>query len=185
MDDPVTYTAFTGPYQITSGPLPHVLAHIKHHLDAAPDTPPLLILHDQTATPVDFDLTGTLQDVLDRATPPARPRGRPKLGVTSREVSLLDRHWAWLDAQPSGASATLRRLIDDARKRPPYSTRQAAETLDRAMTLLGGNLPGYEAAARALYAGQHDTFTTHLAAWPDDLRTYVQRLAQATLPTTP
>src|SRR4051812_23372799 len=31
--------------------------------------------------------------------------GRPKLGVVSREISLLPRHWEWLEAHSGGASA--------------------------------------------------------------------------------
>jgi hypothetical protein len=32
-----------------------------------------------------------------------RGRGRPKLGVVAREVTLLPRHWDWLATQPGGA----------------------------------------------------------------------------------
>ena len=50
------------------------------------------------------------------ADPPRKP-GRPKLGVVAREVTLLPRHWAWLNAQPGGASVALRRLVDDLQER--------------------------------------------------------------------
>ncbi|MFY0534142.1 DUF2239 family protein [Nannocystis pusilla] len=47
--------------------------------------------------------------------PPARTGpGRPKLGVVSREVSLLPRHWEWLERQPSGSR---RRCADSSRRR--------------------------------------------------------------------
>lgn len=52
-----------------------------------------------------------------RMTPePPHPRypGRPRLGVTAREVTLLPRHWDWLAAQPGGASVTLRMLVEQA-----------------------------------------------------------------------
>src|SRR5947209_2160129 len=78
----------------------------------------LLIFEDQTGRQVDFDLRGTVEDAVARAFPAAaqaRP-GRPKLGVVSREVSLLPRHWEWLEGQPNGASAALRRLVDEARR---------------------------------------------------------------------
>ena len=41
-------------------------------------------------------------------TAPSEPRGRgrPKLGVVAREVTLLPRHWEWLNAQPGGASVS-------------------------------------------------------------------------------
>jgi hypothetical protein len=42
------------------------------------------------------------------------PRGRPKLGVVAREVTLLPRHWEWLATQPGGASVALRRLVEAA-----------------------------------------------------------------------
>ena len=82
---------------------------------------------DRTGTELDFDWRGTPDDVRRRlashphfAPPaPASERsgpGRPRLGVVSREVSLLPRHWSWLAEQPGGASATLRRLVDEARK---------------------------------------------------------------------
>ena len=92
----------------------------------SPET--LLIFEDQTGRQVDFDLRGSIQEILDRITPkPARTGpGRPRLGVTSREISLLPRHWEWLETQPNGTSATLRRLVEEARKR------DAGESLSRA-----------------------------------------------------
>ncbi len=54
-----------------------------------------------------------------------RGPGRPKLGVVPREVTLLPRHWAWLAAQPGGASVTLRKLVDQAQQGgPPADTAQ-------------------------------------------------------------
>src|SRR5687768_5064008 len=70
----------------------------------------LLVFHDTTGRPVDLDLRGggeaAAADYLARtaapdASPPRRPgRGRPKLGVVAREVTLLPRHWEWLAGQP-------------------------------------------------------------------------------------
>jgi hypothetical protein len=45
-----------------------------------------------------------------------RGPGRPKLGVVSREVTLLPRHWDWLNSQPGGASVALRKLVEEARR---------------------------------------------------------------------
>jgi hypothetical protein len=47
-----------------------------------------LIFHDQTGKQVDFDLRGSIREVLERVAPkPVRTGpGRPRLGVTSREV---------------------------------------------------------------------------------------------------
>ena len=111
---------------------------------------------------------------------PASPgRGRPKLGVVSGEVTLLPRHWEWLKAQRGGASATLRRLIDEARRTGQGEAEAKArqERCYRFMTHLGGDLPGYEDALRALFAGDERTSAEALGPWPEGLRTWVWRLA--------
>lgn len=130
------------------------------------------------------DTTGAQVDLPAAATPPSpapqRPgRGRPKLGVVAREVTLLPRHWEWLSGQPGGASAALRRLVEDAR-RANEQTDRARETqtaVYRAMTVLAGDLPGYEEALRALYARDDARFDVLIADWPEDVRGYVGRLA--------
>ena len=108
-------------------------------------------------------------------------RGRPKLGVVSGEVTLLPRHWKWLKAQRGGASATLRRLIDEARRagQGEAEARARQERCYRFMTHLGGDLPGYEAALRALFAGDEASFAEAIKPWPEGLRTWVLRLAMA------
>lgn len=123
--------------------------------------------------------------------PPASPaptptRGRPKLGVVSGEVTLLPRHWEWLKAQRGGASATLRRLIDEARRagQGEADARARQERCYRFMTHLGGDLPGYEDALRALFAGDEAGFETALAPWPEALRGWVLKLARAPLAAT-
>ena len=141
----------------------------------------VLIFHDQSGRQLDFDLRGTIDEVLQRALPtPVRTGpGRPKLGVVSREVSLLPRHWEWLETQPNGASASLRRLVDEARKRDsgPEEARLAMEATGRVMTAIAGNLPGYEEATRALYARDRERFSLHVKDWPDDVRVYITELA--------
>lgn len=110
---------------------------------------------------------------------PSASRGRPKLGVVSGEVTLLPRHWQWLKAQRGGASATLRRLIDEARRAGQGEAEAKArqERCYRFMTHLGGDLPGYEDALRALFAGDEATFAEAIKPWPEGLRTWVWRLA--------
>ena len=110
--------------------------------------------------------------------PPKRSRGRPKLGVAAREVTLLPRHWAWLGDQPGGASAALRRLVEEARRDPALHRREARELAHRALTTLAGNLDGYEGALRALYAGDDMRFTIASGKWPVDIRDYLQALAE-------
>jgi hypothetical protein len=100
------------------------------------------------------------------------------MGVVSREVSLLPRHWDWLEQQPNGISAALRRLVDEARKRAPGEERArlAREAAGRFMTAMAGNLPGYEEASRALFAQDRERFTQRIAAWPEDVRAHLERL---------
>lgn len=132
--------------------------------------------------------TGDIAYGPDPAPPKSAPapgnasRGRPKLGVVSGEVTLLPRHWQWLKAQRGGASATLRRLIDEARKAGlgEAETRARQERCYRFMTHLGGDLPGYEDALRALFAGDDKAFANAILPWPEGLRTWVWRLATET-----
>jgi hypothetical protein len=176
MDDTKTFTAFAGNRQIASGPLATVLRAVKSRADseAAADLP-LLIFDDSTGREVDFDLRGTVEEVLERALPkPVRSGpGRPKLGVVAREVSLLPRHWKWLEAQPNGASAAIRRLVDQARRSEEGLEQQRIEAVGRVMTALAGNLPGFEEAYRALYARDAGRLRAEAACWPEDVRHYV------------
>ncbi len=57
--------------------------------------------------------------------------------------------------------------------------RKAQEATYRFMTTMAGNLPGYEEATRALYAGDPDRFNNQMASWPSDIRVYAERLAGA------
>ena len=154
-----------------------MLRQIKTQLGDKPSDESLLIFEDQTGSQVDFDLRGSIEDVLDRVAPkPLRTGpGRPRLGVISREVSLLPRHWEWLETQRSGASATLRRLVDDARRQDTAGSdgRRAIEATGRVMTAIGGNLPGFEEAYRALYARDQGRLEQWVKEWPADLRQYV------------
>jgi len=116
----------------------------------------------------------------DKAKKVQRGPGRPKLGVVSREVTLLPRHWEWLASQPGGASVTLRKLVEAARKANSGKdrVRRAQDITYRFMNAVGGDLPGYEEALRALYASESDRFTSLLADWPADIREHTLRFAQ-------
>jgi hypothetical protein len=126
-----------------------------------------------------FDLeTGRVVDV-DPRFPPTddAPRpGRPKLGVTAREVTLLPRHWDWLATQPGGASVALRKLVEDAARKPGAQKRQKQDAAYRFATALVGNAPGYEEAMRALYAGDAHDFAAHIEAWPPDVRVQLEAM---------
>lgn len=114
----------------------------------------------------------------------AAPRtgpGRPKLGVVAREVTLLPRHWAWLNEQPGGASAALRRLVDQARTTHAArdELRRARDAVYRFLLATLGDADGFEEAMRALYADDEDRFIAESAPWPPDLRTHALRLSRA------
>lgn len=178
MDETPTYTAFAGDRQVASGPLPTVLAEARGWFERRKQAD-LLIFDDETGREVDFDLRGTLEEVLARALPPPGP-GRPRLGVVGREVSLLPRHWEWLEQQPNGISAAIRRLVDEARKRDPgkYRARALRDAAARFMTTMAGNRPGFEEALRALYAGDAQAYERHVRGWPADVRTHALRWAR-------
>src|SRR4051812_25358055 len=122
-----TYAAFAGDALVARGDLGTMLRGAKRHLDAHGDGG-LLIFEDRTGKQVDFDFRGTADEVIARAAPPPAKAGpgRPKLGVTAREVTLLPRQWEWLELQPQGISAALRRLVDEARRREPDEARSRA-----------------------------------------------------------
>jgi hypothetical protein len=175
-----TYSAFAGDKLVGSGALAQMLTQAKAHVERAGEHG-LLIFEDQTGKQVDFDFRGTAQDVVARATEPARAGpGRPKLGVVAREVTLLPAQWAWLESQPSGASAALRRLVDDARKREPHKerARKAKEAASRFMTAMAGDRPNYEEASRALFAGDGARFAELIKRWPKDVRGHLERVAK-------
>ncbi len=184
MESAKTYTAFIGSSLLTSGPLVEVLPNLKREFDESPSQL-VLVFDDQTGKQVDFDLRGELDEVLARALPPPARigPGRPKLGVVPREISLLPRHWEWLEEQPNGASAAIRRLVDEARKQDPgkQRTRQAIEAAGRFLTAMAGNLPGYEEATRALYGLNGDRFDELMRDWPRDVRVYARRLVSDVL----
>lgn len=185
--------AFDGYRRIAAGSLADVALATKHAVDAGVDGP-VLVFDDLNGRPVELDLRGTPDDVLARLPAPVsddepapRGPGRPKLGVIAREVTLLPRHWDWLASQSGGASATLRRLVEEARRshRERDAARLAGEAVDRFMSAMTGNLPGYEEASRAFWRKERERFMHVTDAWPADVREHVRQLAmrawQATL----
>jgi hypothetical protein len=45
------------------------------------------------------------------------------------------------------------------------------------MSVMAGDRPGFEEAARALFAGNHARFDALTGGWPIDIRDHAQRLA--------
>jgi uncharacterized protein len=162
-----TFTVFCENRRIAAGPLAEMLARVKEWV-AKNGEAGILYFEDWSGRQTDFNL---------REPAPAAPGpGRPKLGVVSREISLLPRHWEWLQQQPNGASAALRRLVDQARNSPADQERRAREAAGRFLSAVAGNLPGYEEATRALYAGDRERMASLMAEWPTDVREYATRL---------
>lgn len=197
---PHSYTAFEGHRMLAAGPLADVALAVKRALGNQ-NGGALLVFQDGTGQQTDLDLTGDDAQVIARHTPPPnadapatepdaadaadaapRGRGRPKLGVVPREVTLLPRHWDWLGAQPGGASVALRKLVEQARRENEArdQQRQRQEAAYRFMSSMAGNLEGFEEATRALYAEDRERFAQCLATWPQDVRAYAMNLAWAT-----
>ena len=200
-------TAFDGERRLASGPLDQVALALKTAAEGGA-AGPLLLYGDASGRVIDVDIRGTPQEVVARlaasasgiierevlaaaspsSTPSAkealqdaepRGRGRPKLGVVAREVTLLPRHWDWLGAQPGGASVALRKLVEAARRdnQAGEQSRRRRDAAYHFMSAMAGDLPGFEEATRALYANQRERLLDLIAVWPRDLREHAIRLA--------
>lgn len=168
-----THTAFLGAKLLARGGLGEVIRAAKPHVDLDEG---VLFFEEESGNQIDLDLRGTLEQALAREAPDKPAVGRPKLGVVAREVTLLPRHWAWLEEQPSGVSAALRRVVEEAMKREPRKQRaqRGREALGRVLTAVAGNRPRFEEAMRSLYQGDAGGVREHVARWPKDLRHYVE-----------
>jgi hypothetical protein len=192
-----SYTSFNGHTRIAFGSLPVNALAVKHAL-ASGVTSPLLTFCDQTGQVAEIDMRGSDAEMLARLPPEGSPlqgsgsapidsaepgeprgRGRPKLGVVAREVTLLPRHWDWLATQPGGASVTLRKLVEEARRANWDRDRQrrANACAYHFMSAMAGDMAGFEEASRALFANDAAKFRQQTEAWPGDVRDYVRCLA--------
>ena len=203
MDTAVTaqYTAFAGSRFIGIGAPSDVVLAAKTAIDSGEQA--AVLIFDDASRVVDVDFRGSARDVVARLTAsggsdlPAgsvepredqspyretltpRGRGRPKLGVVAREVTLLPRHWDWLATQPGGASAAVRRLVDSARQANAETDRRRAakESAYRFMSAMAGDAPGFEEATRALFANNRERFDVMTDGWPRDVRDHARALA--------
>lgn len=188
--------SFAGSHLIAVGPLADVALATQAAESAGLDRAPI-IFDAVTSEPIELDLRGSPAKLRARVlalTPIAseseaegpeahRGPGRPRLGVVGREITLLPRHWDWLATQPGGASAAIRRLVDQARVTHAGRdrTRRAQEYAYRFMTAMLGDQPDFEEATRALFAADRERFTELTARWPADLRDHARRLADDAL----
>jgi hypothetical protein len=176
-------TAFEKLKMIASGPVDRVALKVKNFMDQ-PGSGQVLVFNDLTGEPVEIDFRGSNEEIQVRLTQPLenKPRaaGRPKLGVIPREVTLLPRHWDWLNTQPSGASVTLRKLVESAMKQAGGGDiiRSRQEAVYKFMSAVTGNLPGYEEAIRSLFARDKSSFDQHIQSWPREMRDYLERITK-------
>ena len=182
-----SWTVFQGTKRIAAGALAEAILAAKAAIDGG-STEAVMVLDDLTAERVEVDFRSDIDLILARLPKPAptkpapdapRGRGRPKIGVVAREVTLLPRHWEWLGRQPGGASVALRKLVEEARHthRHRDRVRQSQEATYRFMSIMAGDSAGFEEATRALFAGNHARFDALTGGWPTDIRDHAQRLA--------
>lgn len=182
-----SFSAFAGVRLLASGPLAEVAIAVKIASGGAV-AEPVAIFDNATGRAIDLDLRGSHRDIVARlpqspvavANPVAEPRGRgrPKLGVVAREVTLLPRHWDWLGSQPGGASVALRKLVEGARRvhADRDRARAARDAAYHFMSAMAGDRPGFEEASRALFAGDGDRLGALIADWPADIRHHIKSL---------
>lgn len=193
-------SAFIGTKILKTGPLIEVVLAMKEEV-AKDKFAHILCFLDETGAMVDFDLSGTNEQVIAKLlanntqetkeeqkaeTTNAPKSGRPKLGVTAKEVTLLPRHWEWLAAQRGGASATLRRLVELAAKDSiSIETRKSAQNATyRFLQNIAGDFENYEEVLRAIFADDFEKMRKLMQNWPQDIQNYAQKLfALSTEPT--
>ena len=103
--------------------------------------------------------------------------------MVAREVTLLPEHWDWLAAQPGSASVALRKLVHQALRAGAgrERMRRAQERSYKVMVALAGDRPGFEEAARALFAADLERLRRLIEPWPRDVREHVLHLADPDL----
>ena len=175
-----TFVCFAGTKRLAEGTIADV-AMAAWAIAQSNPTQTTLTFSRKTGRVVDLDLRGSAAEVSARYTAEPEPspkRGRPRLGVTAREITLLPRHWDWLAGQPGGASVTLRRLVETARKNADghASTREKIEPAYKFMSAMAGDLPSFEEASRALFAKDFAKLESLTTGWPPDINNEVRML---------
>lgn len=187
MNELNTYTAFENHKRLGQGPLGEIVLKVKKRFEKSREST-FLIFSDTTGKSMDFNLEGNDQAVLKRLeiyvqesepNPQVGP-GRPKLGVISREISLLPRHWEWLATQQGGASVTLRKLVEEAKKKSQETPdpKKAQEATYKFMSVIAGDFQNYEEALRYLYRSDKKSFKSKIESWPPDIVDHIMDLAK-------
>lgn len=182
-----SYLAFSDAQCIARGVLPDLALQVWRYAQDYPQAN-VLVFEQESSQRLELDVRGSAAEVFARyraqpQTPAVATVGRPKLGVVAREVTLLPRHWEWLASQPGGASVTLRKLVEEAKRKsePADKIRLAQEAVYRFISVLAGDYVGYEEALRALYAADAHTFGNKVQHWPADVREHALYLAKNAL----
>ena len=175
LEDP-TCIAFEGARRLAHGPLAEVRPVVQAAMARGAER--LLVFEAGSSRPVEIAPADAPASV---PTPERRGPGRPRLGVVAREVTLLPRHWDWLAGQPGGASVTLRRLVEAARKSAAGADdlRTVRDAAYRFISAMAGDLPGFEEASRALFRADREGWLAITAAWPSDIRDHAQAVAES------
>ena len=160
-------TVFLHGEPIARGPAADVSGLVRA-MEAPARASDLLAFDDETGRQVDLDLR-------DKAEP-VRGRGRPSLGVEAKEVTLLPRHWEWLSRQRGGASATLRKLVEEA-LRKGRTAKQCQDAAYRFLNVMAGDLPHFDDAMREMYNANRVGYDHFTYDWPKDVRDHGRRLA--------
>jgi uncharacterized protein len=190
---PSSCTAFDGARRAVSGSYVQVAIALKEYIRKKSDAS-ILIFDDTTGKQIDFDLRGTDQEIAERirnhypenCAQAKRPAGRPRLGVISREVTLMPHHWEWLAEEPGGASASLRRLVEIALRTGPSEMARLRRIHERTycfMSAIAGNFPNFEEASRALFASNIPGLKKRICKWPPDIRRHILNLCADIRPT--
>lgn len=171
------FSAFDGTEIFFEGVLPEVTEAIRRRLAMSPDSQ-VLVFNQTTGKQTDIYLDLPVKFIGQPASH-AVSSGASKLGLVGREVTLLPRHWKWLDTQPGGASVALRKLVEMAMRENAQkdAARQRHEAAYRFMTALAGDLPGYEEALRCLFANDRDGLVERIKEWPSDVQRFTLQLA--------
>ena len=182
------YVAFADNKKIASGDIIDVALKVKKYTKDHADSA-ILVFDEITSSQVELDLRGTDEAIERRLASLLEPEekkcgpGRPKLGVISKEVTLLPQHWEWLALQPGGASVTLRKLIEEAKKKSfsKDQIRQAQDAVYKFMHAVAGDFPNYEDALRALYAADSRQFRKMISDWPKDVQEHLLKIGREAL----